>query len=70
MEELVTHLPYHLTKVTTEEQVKELELITIKRAAAEAAAEVQEILQLRRVLTLETVDQEETVWLLIFLEHV
>jgi hypothetical protein len=67
---LVTHLPYHLTKVTTEEQVKELELITIKPEAVVAEPEGQEILQLRRVLTLETVDQEETERLLIFLERV
>ena len=67
---MVTHLPYHLTKVTTEEQVKELELITIKPEAVAAEPEGQEILQLRRVLTLETVDQEETERLLIFLERV
>jgi hypothetical protein len=67
---LVTHLPYHLTKVITEEQVKELELITTKLEAVAAEPEGQEILQLRRVLTLETVDQEETERLLIFLERV
>ena len=67
---MVTHLPYHLAKVITEEQVKELELITTKLEAVAAEPEGQEILQLRRVLPLEMVDQEETERLLIFLERV
>ena len=67
---MVTHLPYHLLKVITEEQVKELELITIKPEAVAAEPEGQETLQLRQALTLEMVDQEETEQLLISLERV